>query len=160
MKKMIAVVCLSTVFLAMAPLPAGAGTKTLWPNQCTPASLYSVSAALANSRQLFDALSGSPGNAGMFQCAIKLPVGRTVTRLHVHGVTGGGGFVDAYLQRMRLAGATETVAHLTLGAGSVADWYSATDIVPAYAQVKPGYRYWVTVTIFSGSVQGVKVSYD
>ncbi len=160
MKQRIAGVRLLLVLLLVAaPLPAEAGSRALWPDQCRPVSLISNEVALLSARQLFTSLGSAPANQAMYQCELRLPAGRRVTSLAVNASTGGGGYVDALLQRTRLAGDADTLVHAMIGDSFARDWHVETNIVREYAKVRPGYRYFVTLTIFNGSVYGMRVSY-
>jgi len=162
MSKSAAILGLSLAFiLAATSLPAEAGTKAIWPDQCTPTASLSLSFALETARQEPGYLSNNSGsgNSALFDCEVKLPSGTRVTALATSAETSAGGWVTATLYRFRFAGDSEQVAYLPMYSSSPKAWYRTTSIDPAHAKVTAGYRYFVRLQPYSGSVYGVRVSY-
>jgi hypothetical protein len=155
MKKLVAILCLSMVFvLAAAPLPGMAGTKTLLPNQFRVAT-WSVPLATMEAfvRRNFHWLGSVVAGVVAYESEIKLPVGATITRLAVNAESVQP--LEVWLGRAKLGGPAETVSESQLSGGR--SWH----VYDISHKVVAGYKYWIHLDIAGDDafVYGVKVSY-
>lgn len=114
MKRVIGVFCLLlAVLLAVAPLPAQAETKNIWPNEFTPVPLGSASMA-----DVYDQIrrhSNSLGSVGVpvyFESEFKLPAGKKITRLGVSASSPSCVELEAVLCRVSFGNEAVRVAHV------------------------------------------------
>jgi hypothetical protein len=146
---------LAVALILLSPLPALAGSVTVWPAD------FRIAWDCAFSQSPLYLAGGSPGTATFF-APVKLPAGVTITGVeYIHKGFYAPVTTIVVLERMRFGEDSGLVGQTNSTDASNVPIRVKIPVVAGMEKVKAGYRYGVTVACENGAshFKGIRITY-